>query len=152
MRETERRETTGARGRGEREWGRFMVLCELVLDQWSFKAYKSAAASTGFVLSSILSARCTRRGARTSESRLLPGSMSLVDLSRSLLRIATGSASLFLSRSRALFRNPSIDPTRAGGRSGGRAAILRERSNASAIVVIKAFIARDYDLNVSRRR
>lgn len=61
-RESERRETTGARGKDEREWGRFIVLCELVLDQWGFKAYKSTAVSTGFVLSSILSARRTRRG------------------------------------------------------------------------------------------
>lgn len=58
--------------RDERGRGKFMVVSELVLDQWGFKAYKSATASVGFVLSSILSARAAVRAAIHSRERIPP--------------------------------------------------------------------------------
>lgn len=82
-----------------------MVFCELVLDQWGLKAYKSTTAeSAGFVLSSILSACRTRRARIPSILRL--------NVARRFSRFDLESLATSLARVYTRFLSRSIDPRR----------------------------------------
>lgn len=113
-----------------------MVFCELVLDQWGLKAYKSATAeSAGFVLSSILSACRTRRARIPSVPRL--------NVARRFSRSGLESLATPLARVYTRLLSRSIDPRR------DRMTFSCETRHYEDI--IKAFIAGDYDFGVSRR-